>query len=250
MSGGRGAGVEGLLEQRLTEQRMRSEHALVEGDSVDCVLSNCVLNLVRPEDRRQLFREIFRVLKPGGRAAISDIVSDEDVPQHLKDNPELWSGCISGAWREDEFLGEFERAGFHGMTAAKRQEQPWRTVEGVEFRSLTVVAYKGKQGPCLERKQAVIYRGPFKKVEDDDAHVYRRGQRTAVCDKTFRLLQNDPYDGAFMPVEPYEEITLAEAQPFDCRRSAHRHPRETKALQVAATTQPADTSCEANGSCC
>jgi len=243
-------GVDGILEQRHTEQRLRREQPLVSSKSVDCVVSNCVLNLVRPEDRQQLFSEVFRVLKPGGRAAISDIVSDEDVPVHLQADSKLWSGCISGAWREDDFLSEFERAGFHGMYVAKRQQEPWQTVEGIEFRSVTVVAYKGKQGPCLERNQAVIYRGPFKKVEDDDGHVYHRGQRAAVCDKTFRLLQNDPYDNAFMAVEPYEQIPLDDAQPFDCRRSALRHPSETKGHNYDVTTEGSDDCCGPTNDCC
>ncbi|MBI3836631.1 MAG: methyltransferase domain-containing protein [Planctomycetia bacterium] len=246
----RGAGVESLLEQRLTEQRLRSECPLVANDSIDSVLSNCVLNLVRLEDRQQLFREIFRVLKPGGRAAISDIVSDEDVPQHMKADPKLWSGCVSGAWREDEFLREFEQAGFHGIAVAKRQDEPWQTVDGVEFRSMTVVAYKGKQGPCFERNQAVIYRGPFKKVEDDDGHVYQRGRRMAVCDKTFRLLQQAPYEGAFIPVAPYEEVPPPSAVPFDCRRRVLRHPRETKGREYAATTEPAGPCCGPGDPCC
>ncbi|MFN9968403.1 MAG: methyltransferase domain-containing protein, partial [Phycisphaerae bacterium] len=115
---------------------LRREHPLIASDSVDCVVSNCVLNLVRQQDRHQLFAEIFRILKNGGRAAISDIVSDEDVPQDMRTNPELWSGCISGAFREDLFLKAFEEAGFHGIEIAKRQAEPWRTVEGLEFRSI------------------------------------------------------------------------------------------------------------------
>ncbi len=219
-------------------------------DTIHCVVSNCVLNLVRPEDRQQLFREVFRVLKRGGRVAISDIVSDEDVPAYLQADARLWSGCISGAWREDDFLAEFERAGFHGMYVAQRGAEPWRTIEGIEFRSATVVAHKGKQGPCLERNQAVIYRGPFKKVEDDDGHVYHRGQRMAVCDKTFRLLRNDPYDNAFMPVEPYEQIPLDEAQPFNCRRNARRHPRETKGHNYDVTTEATGDCCGPDEGCC
>ncbi len=250
VSGIRSAGVESLLDRRLTEQRLRCERPLVAGDSVDCVLSNCVLNLVRPEDRQQLFREIFRVLKVGGRAAISDVVSDEDVPQRLKADPKLWSGCVSGAWREDEFLREFEQAGFHGIAIAKRQDQPWQTVDGIEFRSMTVVAYKGKQGPCLERNQSVIYRGPFKKIEDDDGHVYHRGQRMAVCDKTFRLLQQDPYEGAFIPIAPYDEVPLDAAVPFDCRRNARRHPRETKGREYAPTIEPLGQCCGPDDPCC
>ncbi len=242
-------GVAGILEQRATEQRLRAEQPMVPDHSVDCVVSNCVLNLVRQPDRRQLFEEVFRVLKRGGRAAISDIVSDETVPDRLKTDGELWSGCISGAWREDEFLDAFAQAGFHGMEVVKRQIEPWQIIEGIEFRSVTVVAYKGKQGPCLERHQGVIYRGPFKKVEDDDGHIYHRGIRSAVCDKTFHLLQADPYGSDFIPIAPYAEVPLDDAQPFNCRRSALRHPRETKGLDYSVTTDSTGD-CGPNGPCC
>ena len=65
------------------------------------------------------------------------------------------------------------------MKIVKRDEKPWRTIQGIEFRSITVVAHKGKQGPCWERRQAVIYRGPWRKVIDDDGHVLERGRRMA-----------------------------------------------------------------------
>lgn len=240
----------GWLTLRNVEERLRRDQPMIASDSVDCVVSNCVLNLVRQHDRHQLFAEIFRVLKSGGRAAISDIVSDEDVPQHLRENPELWSGCISGAYREDLFLQAFEEAGFHGIELVKRQAEPWRTVEGIEFRSVTVVAYKGKQGPCLERNQAVIYRGPFKQVEDDDGHVYRRGVRTATCDKTYRLLQRTPYLGMFDGVEPREAIPLSEAVNFDCRRNKVRSARETKGMGYHETTESVGPCCGPDGDCC
>ncbi len=89
-----------FLVVRQLEQRLRHERPMVADESVDCVVSNCVLNLVRPEDRHQLFADVFRVLRLGGRVAISDIVSDEDVPDHLQEDPQLWSGCISGASRQ------------------------------------------------------------------------------------------------------------------------------------------------------
>lgn len=139
------------LALRGVEERLRREHPLVASASIDCVLSNCVLNLVRTEDRQQLLHQVFRVLRPGGRAAISDIVSSADVPESLQRDAHLWSGCISGAYREDQFLLAFEQAGFQGVTLAKRQSEPWRTVDGIDFRSVTVVAYKGEpatQGCC------------------------------------------------------------------------------------------------------
>ena len=239
---------EDWLDLRQVEQRLRQRRPMIPDDSVDCVVSNCVLNLVRPEDRRQLFSEIFRVLRLGGRAAISDIVSDEDVPEHLQNDPELWSGCISGAFREDRFLKAFEEAGFYGIQIAARQSEPWRTVEGIEFRSFTLVAYKGKQGPCLERNQAVVYCGPFKRVEDDDNHVYYRGERMAVCDKTFRLLQKEPYSGQFEFIEPREAVPLEKACRFDGSRPKHRRPRETKGQEYDATSEPG--TCTDGGDCC
>ena len=238
------------LALRNLEERLRREQPMIADESVDCVVSNCVLNLVRQQDRTQLLAEIYRVLSPGGRAAVSDIVSDEDVPEHLQRDPTLWSGCISGAFREDRFLAAFEDAGFHGIEIVKRQRQPWRTVEGIEFRSLTVVARKGQQGPCLERNQAVIYRGPFKRVEDDDGHVYLRGARTAVCDKMYRLLQQPPYAGWFDGIAPRTDIPLAEAADFDCRRSKLRDPRETKGADYRATTDQAGPCCDSDGPCC
>jgi SAM-dependent methyltransferase len=240
----------GWLTLRNLEERLRHDQPMIADDSVDCVVSNCVLNLVRQQDRRQLFAEIFRILKRGGRAAISDIVSDEDVPQELQRNAELWSGCISGSFREDKFLAAFEDAGFHGIEIAKRQRDPWRTVEGIEFRSVTVVAHKGKQGPCLERNQAVVYRGPFKKVEDDDGHVYMRGARMAVCDKTFHLLQHAPYAGQFDAIEPLETVCLTDSQPFDCRRSKLRDPRESKGAEYRETTESVGPCCGDDGPCC
>ena len=221
-------GLAGILEERTLEQRLSRETPLVVSESVDCVDSNCVLNLVQPQDRKQLFQEVFRVLKVGGRAAISDIVADEDVPESMQNDPTLWSGCISGAWREDEFLAEFERAGFQGMKIAKRVEEPWQTVEGIEFRSVTVVAYKPDPSECFERKQAVIYKGPFKQITDDDGHTYYRGQRMAVCDKTFQTLIKEPYADSFFALKPYQDIPLENAELFDCTKDAERPPSETK----------------------
>lgn len=235
---------------RAAEDRLRREHPLVADESVDCVVSNCVLNLVRPDDRRRMFAEIFRVLKRHGRAAISDIVADEDVPEHLRRDPELWSGCVSGAYREDEFLRAFEDAGFHGIELVKRERTPWRVVEGIEFRSVTVVAHKGKQGACLERTQAVVYRGPFRSVEDDDGHRFVRGERAAVCDKTFHLLQREPYAGRFEPVEPRVAVPPDAATEFDCKRSKRRHPRETKGQDYDVTTDRLPAECDSSGACC
>lgn len=230
------------------QAEQRAQQPLIVDESVDVVVSNCVLNLVEDTDKRQLFGEIFRVLRKGGRAVISDIVADEPVPLHLKSDPDLWSGCISGALQEHEFLQAFAEAGFHGIEFLKRDEQPWRTVEGIEFRSVTIAAYKGKQGPCWDCNQAVIYKGPWSAVKDDDGHTLIRGVPMAVCEKTFRLYTQEPYAHDIIPVPPLTPITLKDAQPFDCTRDSVRHPRETKGLEYRATTDAA--ACCEPGKCC
>ncbi|HEY3131564.1 MAG TPA: methyltransferase domain-containing protein [Acidobacteriota bacterium] len=238
------------LEQLERQKEMIREYQpLVSDESVDVVVSNCVLNLVKSEDKRQLFSEIFRVLRRGGRSVISDIVSDEEVPDQLQRDPELWSGCISGALREDKFLQAFEDAGFYGITVLSRQAEPWRTVTGIEFRSTTVVAYKGKEGPCLDQKQAVIYRGPFEEVRDDDGHVLRRGVRVAVCEKTFGIYSQEPYRQHFDFVEPLVKPPLEEAAPFPCSKGMVRDPRETKGQDYRLTTE-ARPCCEPDEECC
>lgn len=135
------AGLEAL--ERWIDER-RADAPLVADGTIDVIVSNCVLNLVRPADKDRLFVEMARVLRDGGRAVISDIVAGATVPDHLRADPELWSGCISGAYREDAFLEAFERAGFRGVRVVARDERPWRVVEGIEFRSVTVEAFIGE----------------------------------------------------------------------------------------------------------
>ncbi|MFQ5457998.1 MAG: methyltransferase domain-containing protein [Myxococcota bacterium] len=224
-------------------EQLRTSAPLIPDSSVDVVVSNCVLNLVRDADKTKLLREIFRVLKPGGRIALSDIVSDEVVPDRMKADPELWSGCISGAFQESELLRGLEDAGFYGVALDNWSDAPFRVVDGIEFRAVTVTGRKGKEGPCFEGNHAMIYRGPWRKVEDDDGHVLRRGERTAVCVKTFRIYSQPPYAGDFVAVPPRVEIPEDAQKPFDCNRRAPRHPRETKGEGYDETT-------EAAGACC
>lgn len=237
------------LETEELVAQLRSQQPLIASDSVDVVVSNCVLNLVSTSARQQLFAEIYRVLKNGGRAVISDIVCDEDVPQDMQDDPHLWSGCISGAYREDGFLQAFEDAGFHGVQIRKLDEKPWQTVNGIEFRSMTVEAFKGKDGPCIERNQAVIYKGPFKTVVDDDGHPMERGKRYAVCEKTYNLYKRAPYADFFEFVDPLTEIPSDPANTFDCSTTRLRHPKETKGEAYSATTEASDC-CSPGTSCC
>ncbi len=237
--------LEGIAALESECDRLRQTEPLLASDSVDVVVSNCVLNLVRPQDKQQLFAEIYRVLKRGGRAVISDIVCDELPTATILNDPDLWSGCISGAFQERAFLDMFTAAGFYGVEILARQAEPWQVIEGIEFRSLTVRAYKGKDGPCLERNQAVIYKGPWSAVKDDDGHLLYRGERMAVCDKTFKLYcdPKGPYAQDLIAIEPYDEIPLEQAEGFNCAAGQPRHPRQTKGLDYDVTSSIAESCC-------
>jgi hypothetical protein len=101
-----------------------------------------------------------------------------------------------------------------------------------------VVAWKGKQGECWDHNQAVIYKGPFKNVLDDDGHRYPRGERVAVCAKTFQLLRSGPYAGSFEFVEPLTAVAPEDAPPFPCAEDTLLRPaRATKGEDYALTTE-------------
>ena len=91
-------------------------------NSIDVIISNCVINL--SADKDAVLREAFRVLKPGGRFAVSDVVIRGDVPPEVRRNMELWVGCIAGALEEHEYASKLRRAGFGDV-----ELEPWRTYE-------------------------------------------------------------------------------------------------------------------------
>lgn len=211
------------------EQR-RSE-PLIADDSVTLVISNCVLNLVAEADRKQMISEIFRVLAPGGRVAISDIVADEPVPKTLKDDPELWSGCISGAFQEKDFLDAFLDAGFVSVAYDKWDSAPWQVVDGIEFRSVTLIATKPNNEDDYDGGHAVLYKGPYAQVCDDQGNVYRRGERSAVSKCTYEALLAEGHGENFIGFEPAEPVNNG---PFELSAGACRSASVTKSGNQSA----------------
>jgi arsenite methyltransferase len=100
-------------------------------NSVDVIVSNCVINL--SADKQQVLKEAYRVLKPGGRFAVSDVVVRGDMPADVRRSVELWVGCVAGAMEEQEYIQKLERAGFESIGV-----EPWRVYETGE------VAAEGK----------------------------------------------------------------------------------------------------------
>jgi len=97
--------------------------------SVDVVISNCVINL--STDKDAVLREAFRVLRPGGRFAVSDVVVRGEVPEEIRRNVELWIGCVAGALRDDEYAAKLRAAGFEDV-----EIEPWRVYDVEDARAL------------------------------------------------------------------------------------------------------------------
>lgn len=210
-----------MLTQRRTDP-------MIKDNSVDLVISNCVLNLVDDSMKRQLVEEIFRVVKPGGRVAISDIVSDVVVPAELKADPELWSGCISGAFEESEFIRMFREAGFTGVAYDKWDEKPWQVVGGIEFRSVTLTAVKDGVSADIEQTDcghAVIYQGPMAVVEDDFGNWFPAGVRIAVSQQVFDRLGLPPFAKHFVRLTPGIQ---KEPTPYTALPGTYRGAPETR----------------------
>tara|TARA_R110000868_G_scaffold411493_1_gene704579 strand:- start:75527 stop:76642 length:1116 start_codon:yes stop_codon:yes gene_type:complete len=211
----------GLQSMEVYKQQQCQQQPLIADNSVSLVISNCVLNLVDKQHRQQMIAGIYRVLAPGGRVAISDIVSDEYVPTVLQDDSQLWSGCISGAFQEQEFLQAFLDAGFVAVAYDKWDAQPWQVVAGIEFRSVTLVAVKPSKEQRYDAGQAVLYKGPYQEVYDDLGNRYPRGERIAVSKRTFDFIALGPHADDFVAITPAQEQNLGcFTQPAATKRPA------------------------------
>lgn len=94
------------------------EHLPVADESVDVVISNCVINL--SPDKPQVFRDAFRALRPGGRLAVSDIVTRIELPPEVKQDLGSWAACVAGAWTDKAYVAAIEAAGFVDVTIQER----------------------------------------------------------------------------------------------------------------------------------
>jgi len=102
--------------------------------TADVVISNCTINHAR--DKEAVYREIFRVLSPGGRFVVSDVVAERELPAPVREDPAAWAACYGGAVPEEEYLGAMRRAGFRAIEVLERSD-PYQK-GGVTVLSLTV----------------------------------------------------------------------------------------------------------------
>lgn len=152
----------------------------LENDTADLLLSNCVLNL--STDKRSTFAEMFRVLKPGGRLTISDVVCETEPGPEIRNDDTLHGECIAGAQTQKNLCGLLEEAGFGSLIMIKRF--PYRTVNGHQFFSLTFSARK----PNNENMVKTVYRGPLKTAITASGIILTPGCVTELSQQEASLL--------------------------------------------------------------
>jgi SAM-dependent methyltransferase len=166
----------------------------VEANSVDLVISNCVINLA--PDKHKVFREMCRVLKPGGRFTISDIVSDGPVPNYLLYDTEKWGNCLSGALPVSEYLDGLSQAGFQGIHQVKFL--PWQRIDGIQFLSLTLTGFKLPEAVEPNGIRFATLRGPFSRLMDEQGRTYQRGLPQALDARTAQVFKTPACERLFV----------------------------------------------------
>ena len=171
-------------------------------NSVDLVVSNCVLNL--STDKEATYREIFRVLKPGGELFIADVFADRRIPETLRQDPVLYGECLSGAMYTEDFrrllltLGVHDYRQISGRRLTINNPEIEAKVGNIGFYSLTVRAFKlDLEDKCEDHGQVATYLGtvPGQATQFvlDDHHTFETGRPMLVCGNTAAMLEATRY---------------------------------------------------------
>ena len=165
----------------------------IEDESVDVAAQNCLFNIFHEEDLKKALREMYRVLKPGGRLVLSDPVADQAMPESLKFDERLRALCLSGALPLKDYIKMITDVGFG--TVEIRAKRPYRILdnktydieENVFIESVEVCAIKDpmpEDGPCVFTGKTALYFGTEEFYDDHKGHVLLNNQPLSVCDKT------------------------------------------------------------------
>ncbi len=166
----------------------------IEDGTIDLIISNCVINLA--PDKRKVFREMFRVTKPGGRFTISDIVADQAVPQYLVHDADKWGDCLSGALTLTAYIAGMVEAGFLGIHLITFS--PWQAIDGIHFFSVTLTGYKVLPTTAPSTVHYATLRGPFNRVIDERGKTYQRGIPRPITLDDAVLLNHAPLADHFV----------------------------------------------------
>ena len=165
----------------------------VEDKSIDVAAQNCLFNIFDKEDLKKAIAEMYRVLKPNGRLVLSDPVTEDPMPESLKNDERLRALCLSGSLPLDEYIKMLTDAGFG--TIEIRAKRPYRVLDPAHYdtkeliflESVEVCAIKDpmpEDGPCIFTGKTGIYYGNEEYFDDGAGHTLMQNSPLAICDKT------------------------------------------------------------------
>ena len=181
--------------------------SMLEDDSFDIIVSNCVINL--SSNKRSVFQNAYRVLKPGGEMYFSDVYSSKRLPSDLKRDETLWGECLSGALYWNDFLRLVKEVGFHDPRLLKSTPIAIRN-KGLQDKCGTATFYSATyrlfkisdlEFDCEDYGQAVVYNGGIASNPHaftlDGHHVIEKGKVFPVCGNTYRMLHETRFRSYF-----------------------------------------------------
>ncbi|MCO4815106.1 MAG: arsenosugar biosynthesis arsenite methyltransferase ArsM, partial [Flavobacteriales bacterium] len=165
----------------------------VDDNSIDVAAQNCLFNIFDKEDLKKAIAEMYRVLKPNGRLVLSDPVTEDPMPESLKNDERLRALCLSGSLPLDEYIKMLTDAGFG--TIEIRAKRPYRVLDPAHYdtkeliflESVEVCAIKDpmpEDGPCIFTGKTGIYYGDEEYFDDGLGHTLMQNSPLAICDKT------------------------------------------------------------------
>ncbi len=178
----------------------------IEDNSVDVVISNCVLNLA--DNKEQVFKEIFRVLKPGGELYFSDVFSSRRIPEHLAKDPVLLGECLGGALYTEDFRRILNSLGVDDYRVVNERKldllskQIEQQLKDIDFYSITVRAFKvSLEDRPEDYGQQATYIGGIKESPEsfmlDENYTFNRDKPKPVCGNTANILQQTRFKNYF-----------------------------------------------------
>jgi ubiquinone/menaquinone biosynthesis C-methylase UbiE len=227
-------------------EEQRTTQPLIAAESFDVVVVNQALHRVSAQRARQMLAETLRVLRPGGRLVVLELLADEAPPANL--TARSGTLALQYAPQETEIRDVLLDIGYHGIGYTWRADVPTKVLSGVELRAFVVEGYKPQAGPALDCGHAVIYRGPWREVVDDRGQRYVRGERTAVSNRTYQSLQQAPYHGQCIGIPCYLEPHPDQAPPFDSSSPTLRDPHVTKGKKTVFDLRA--SGCNPASGCC
>jgi len=194
--------------------------SMILDQTIDVVVSNCVVNLSNKKE--EVFKEVYRVLKPGGEFYFSDVYSSKRIPQFLQQNSTLWGECLSGALYWNDFLNLVKKVGFHDPRLVKdkliepRNADLEHILGSIKFYSATYRLFKldELELDCENYGQTVTYLGTIENYPDqwvlDTHHLFPVNQPIPVCRNTFLILKKSrfKYRFVFQSPQPLEHLGI------------------------------------------